>query len=357
LLASLLVIPTVFTYAELSARYPLSSGSALYFFKAFKIKTITTIIGLMVIATGILSAATMLNDFAGYIAEFIKMYDYIVISLILTILTIIALWGIKQSVLFTALLTIIETLGLVIIIYFGYDALITFDLSSYLGGFDFSNSSLLITIVAGSFLAFYAFIGFEDMVNIAEEVIEPQKTMPRAIIISLMIATLIYMLIALVAITAIDIKTLGSSAAPLSLIYEQISNLNPNLISIIALIAITNGILIQIIMVSRMIYGMGVNAWMPKIFATINPTTKTPIYATIATALVIFTLAVLLPMVKLAELTSLFILLIFSLMHLSLLRIKKHSPQPLGITTYHPIIAILGLVSNLIFIGFYFLSS
>jgi amino acid transporter len=259
LLASLLVIPTVFTYAELSARYPLSSGSALYFFKAFKIKTITTIIGLMVIATGILSAATMLNDFAGYIAEFIKMYDYIVISLILTILTIIALWGIKQSVLFTALLTIIETLG--------------------------------------------------------------------------------------------------SSAAPLSLIYEQISNLNPNLISIIALIAITNGILIQIIMVSRMIYGMGVNAWMPKIFATINPTTKTPIYATIATALVIFTLAVLLPMVKLAELTSLFILLIFSLMHLSLLRIKKHSPQPLGITTYHPIIAILGLVSNLIFIGFYFLSS
>jgi amino acid transporter len=258
LLASLLVIPTVFTYAELSARYPLSSGSALYFFKAFKIKTITTIIGLMVIATGILSAATMLNDFTGYIAE---------------------------------------------------------------------------------------------------EVIEPQKTMPRAIIISLMIATLIYMLIALVAITAIDIKTLGSSAAPLSLIYEQISNLNPNLISIIALIAITNGILIQIIMVSRMIYGMGVNAWMPKIFATINPTTKTPIYATIATALVIFTLAVLLPMVKLAELTSLFILLIFSLMHLSLLRIKKHSPQPLGITTYHPIIAILGLVSNLIFIGFYFLSS
>lgn len=356
LLASLLVITTAFTYSELSSRYPVSAGEAVYLFKAFGNKQLSLIVGIMIIMTGVLSAATISVGFIGYLHIFFDLPSFIAITLLLIFLGALAIWGIKESVQAAALLTLIEITGLLIIIWLGREHISNTDIQTYINAFTFDKSSLWISIFSGAFLAFYAFIGFEDMVNVAEEVIEPEKNMPRAIILSLVIASIIYILVSIVSVNAVSPQILSEHEAPLALIYEQLSGFSPSLIAAIGMLAIINGALIQIIMASRVIYGMSNQGWLPSILSNINSTTKTPIYATLITTLIIYIFALWLPIMTLAELTSLFILIIFSLMHLSLLFIKKTQGRPnKNIRQYHFSLPLIGLITNVGFVIFYIL--
>lgn len=354
--ASLLVVTTAFTYSELSSRYPVSAGEAVYLFKAFGNRHLSFIVGIMIVITGVLSAATITVGFIGYLDIFVDLSNLITITLLLTILGILAIWGIKESVQVAAFLTLIEVTGLLIIIWFGRDYLHSIDTQAYLTVFQFEDLAIWSGVFAGSFLAFYAFIGFEDMVNVAEEVIEPEKNMPKAIILSLAIASIIYILVSLVAVNAVPLESLSAHKAPLALIYEKLSGFSPNLIAVIGMLAIINGALIQIIMASRVLYGMSKQKWLPSILSNINKKTKTPIYATLIVVLIIYILALWLPIMTLAELTSLFILIIFSLMHLALLVIKKKQPKPReNIRRYHFSLPLIGLITNTGFIAFYLL--
>ena len=356
LLASLLVITTAFTYSELSSRYPVSAGEAVYLFKAFGNKQLSLIVGIMIIMTGVLSAATISVGFIGYLHIFFDLPSFIAITLLLIFLGALAIWGIKESVQAAALLTLIEITGLLIIIWLGREHISNTDIQTYINAFTFDKSSLWISIFSGAFLAFYAFIGFEDMVNVAEEVIEPEKNMPRAIILSLVIASIIYILVSIVSVNAVSPQILSEHKAPLALIYEQLSGFSPSLIAAIGMLAIINGALIQIIMASRVIYGMSNQGWLPSILSNINSTTKTPIYATLITTIIIYIFALWLPIMTLAELTSLFILIIFSLMHLSLLFIKKTQGRPnKNIRQYHFSLPLIGLITNVGFVIFYIL--
>jgi amino acid transporter len=189
LLACVVVSFTALTYAELSARYPTSAGEAVYINAGFNNPTLSTLVGLIIAFTGLLSSATILHGFYGYLSTFIQTSEIITMLIVVIFISSIAIWGITQSITIAALLTLIETFGLSIIIYVGFDY-ISWDiqtLQAFIPPFEFT---LINSIVLGAFLAFYAFIGFEDMVNIAEEVKNPTKTMPRAIIITLIIATL-----------------------------------------------------------------------------------------------------------------------------------------------------------------------
>ena len=356
LLALLLVITTAFTYSELSSRYPVSAGEAVYLFKAFGNKQLSLIVGIMIIMTGVLSAATISVGFIGYLHIFFDLPSFIAITLLLIFLGALAIWGIKESVQAAALLTLIEITGLLIIIWLGREHISNTDIQTYINAFTFDKSSLWISIFSGAFLAFYAFIGFEDMVNVAEEVIEPEKNMPRAIILSLVIASIIYILVSIVSVNAVSPQILSEHEAPLALIYEQLSGFSPSLIAAIGMLAIINGALIQIIMASRVIYGMSNQGWLPSILSNINSTTKTPIYATLITTIIIYIFALWLPIMTLAELTSLFILIIFSLMHLSLLFIKKTQGRPnKNIRQYHFSLPLIGLITNVGFVIFYIL--
>lgn len=354
LIASILVATTAFTYSELSARYPRSAGEALYLFKAFGVKSLSLLIGLLIIATGVLSSAAIANGFVGYFSVFFNWNETAVIVGLLALLGLLAAWGIKQSVQAAALLTLIEILGLLVIIWVGQDHLGDLDVLAYAEQAMQAEGVIWIGILSGAFLAFYAFIGFEDMVNVAEEVIEPTKTMPRAIILSLIVSTVIYVLVALVSILAVSPTNLAGSAAPLALIYEQITGLSPTLVSLIGMLAVVNGALIQIIMASRVVFGMSQQGWLPGALARINAKTRTPIAATVLITLIILILALWLPMVKLAELTSLLILIIFSLMHLSLIRLKtSNTPVGANVKQYSIALPIIGLVTNASFVAFY----
>ena len=322
--AALLSAFTALTFAELSSRYPKSAGEAVYVQEAFNYKQLALFVGILVILNGCVSAAALANGFVGYLQTFLPIPDWAAIIAISIALGLLAAWGIGQSVSAAAIITLIEIGGLLLIIWVARDEFSTVPLRSHelMPGLD---GTIWLGILSGSFLAFYAFIGFEDMVNVAEEIKDVEKTLPRAIIITLVLTTFIYFLVALIAVLSISPLELGQQKAPLSYIYQIKSGSDPALISLIGIFAILNGGLIQMIMASRVLYGMSRQSLAPKslrFMGDINPRTQTPVKATAAVVLLVSFLALSFDIEGLAETTSLMILIIATLVNAALLRLK-----------------------------------
>lgn len=349
LLASLIAGFSAFSFAELSSRYPKSAGPALYMQSAFGFQIVSTAIGILVISIGVISAATMSHGFIGYLHVFFDFPDWMALSCIIISLGLIAIWGISESVLAISLITIIELLGLIIIIWIGKESLLLLPekLPEMLPPPDLQKWP---AIFSGAILAFYAFIGFEDMVSIAEEVKEPRKNLPRAIILSLSITTFLYISIALIAILSMPLNLLAGSHGPLALLYQYKTGSPPTLITLISLFAIINGALVQIIMGSRVLYGLSAQGWIPKAIGAIHPRTQTPIRATLLVTSIILAMALWLPLVTLARITSLITLTVFACMNASLLVIKCREGTPEGVRSYPGWIPVAGLFSSSILI-------
>ncbi|QOP41495.1 APC family permease [Sulfurimonas marina] len=348
IIACIVVFFTALSYSELSSRFPYSAGEALYSKEAFNSNILSISIGAMIALSGILSSATIVNGVNGYISNMIELPSWFISVFIILMLCITAMIGIAKSVKIAALLTIAELLGLFIIIYFGLINIefTTIQYEKFIPNFELSSFYI---ISLGAFLAFYAFIGFEDIVNIAEEVKTPTKTLPRAIMLSLLISTLLYFLVALISILAIEPKVLSNSQAPLADVYEALTNNEPYLLTIISSLAVINGALVQIIMVSRLLYGMANNNLLPKIFSSINEKTSTPIFSTVVASVLVLIFALWLPIITLASLTSFFIFIIFTIMNISLIKIKlQQKKREENIINYPLIVPILGTVINLI---------
>ena len=207
-------------------------------------------------------------------------------------------------------------------------------------------------ILLGAFLAFYAFIGFEDMVNVAEEVKDPGRNLPRAILLTLAIATLLYMLVAVAAVLALPAAELAHSDAPFALLYTRATGRPPTAISVISLFAVVNGALIQIIMASRILYGMSREGWLHAALGRVHPVRRTPLLATALVTLAVLALALWLPLVTLARATSFITLVAFSLINLALLRIKRRTPRVAGAPCYPLWVPLIGFLTSSGFVLF-----
>jgi APA family basic amino acid/polyamine antiporter len=350
ILACIIVLFTALTYAELSSRYPYSAGEALYVKKAFNSNTLSFIIGLMIALSGILSSATILNGFYGYLSQFIELNKTFVTIVVCSSLCFVAIVGISKSLKVALVFTLIEIFGLAMIIFNGFIHLdfTSIQVSTLIPNFEIG---VWYTVSLGAFLAFYAFIGFEDMVNIAEEVKNPTKTMPKAILIVLVVSTLIYIMIALISILTIKPDTLSLSIAPLSDVYKTLTGQEAVILSLIGMFAVINGALIQIIMVSRLFYGMANNSWLPKIFASVNAKTNTPIFATIVATIIILIFALWLPLLTLASLTSFFIFIIFTFMNVALIKIKLQEEICEDTICIPMFVPVIGTILNLILLA------
>jgi len=330
MLASIVAAFSAFTYAELSARYPLSAGEAVYIQQGFHITALSRLAGLLIALAGMVSAATISRGFYGYFNTFIQLPEPYVITGIILLMGLLMIWGISQSVGMAALLTLLEIGGLVLIIWAGKDSLV--DIPQRMDGLLPPFQPAAWTgILLGAFLAFFAFIGFEDMVNVAEEVKNPQRTLPTAILLALLIATIMYILVSLVAILTLDQQTLSSSKAPLSDVLSASSDVNPHIISSISMFAVINGALIQMIMASRIFYGMAKKGWLWKPLAKVNNTTQTPVTASWLVIVIILSLALWFPLTVLAKATSFLVLTVFALVNSALIFIKKTESTPSGV--------------------------
>ncbi len=327
LLASLLAGLTVFSFAEFASRLPKSAGEAVFVHAAFPAKFLALAVGLGVMFSGLTSSAAISRGFVGYLHEFIVMPDWLAIVLLVCALGVVAAWGITESVTIAVVATVIEIGGLMIAIWSGYEnfADLPARLPELLPPFE---AAAWTGILAGSILAFYAFIGFEDMVNVAEEVKDVRRNLPRAIIITLVVTTAFYIVLALVAVLSLPLEELAGSEAPIALLIEKKASGLSKAISLIAIIAILNGALIQTVMAARVLYGLSNQGWLPRVFATVNAVTHTPLLATAIVAFCILIFALWLPLVQLAEITSFLMLLVFALVNLALWRVKRRDPAP-----------------------------
>jgi APA family basic amino acid/polyamine antiporter len=240
----------------------------------------------------------------------------------------VAAWGILESVLIAGLFALVEVGGLLAIIVAAAHARLP--AVSALVTQPLPEPSALSGIAFASLLAFFAFIGFEDLANVVEEAKMPQRNIPRAMALTLAIATLLYVAIAAIAVTAVPIQRLSSSPAPLSLVFQAVAEVNPATINVIAVIATLNTILAQITMAARVVYGMARQGDLPGIAGHVHPKTATPVLATALIAGATLALALIVPFERLAEGTSLATLIVFALVNLALLRLRHRRVQTHG---------------------------
>lgn len=326
LVAAIVVSFTAYSYRHLARRFPHSAGEAVYVQEAFSSIPLSRLVGLALVFSGIVSSATIARGFTGYFSILITLPDALMIIMLIIALTGLAIWGVRQSVFVAVATTIAEIFGIGLVIWVSFDSLPNL-LDNPQQYFVPNSLPAWSSIAAGAFIAFYAFIGFEDMVNMAEEVNDPEKNMFRGIVLALIITSVLYLIVALCAVAAVPIEELAGSAAPLVLIVERNSQFPAMVMAAISIVAVINGALLQIIMCSRVLYGMGKRAMLPAVFGQVHPQSQTPVFATLLVGSCVMIFALTLPLVTLAKITSTLILGVFSLVNAALLTLNWRGHQ------------------------------
>lgn len=328
-LASIVMTFSALSYAELSTRYPVSAGEAAYVKAGLKSGKLSVFVGVLVILSGVVSSATISLGSIGYIREFVDMPPTGLLIVLVLALGAVAAWGIMESVLFASLFTLFEAGALFYIIAAGVmeQPSVVMALPKIVPGV--TDGAAWAGVASAGLLAFFAFIGFEDIVNLAEEVKEPERTLPRAIFLTLIVGTSIYFLLTAVVVLIVPLDDLAASRAPLSFVFNYLTGASPVAITSIAIVATLNGVVIQIIMASRVLYGLSKQGSAPAILAFVHPRTRTPVLATAIVVGTILVLALTMPLESLAQWTSGIVLIVFALINASLVMLKRRrDPTP-----------------------------
>ncbi|WP_170475654.1 APC family permease [Ruegeria arenilitoris] len=345
LIAALVVSLTALSYAELATRYPVSAGEAAYVEAGFQRNWMAVLVGLSVAASGVISASAVAIGAASYLHALTGLGTaFLTISVVL-VMGLIALWGITESVFVAAVITIVEITGLLFVIGWGMSIQEPqgYAISEMIPGLGLDTWR---GIFAASLLAFFAFVGFEDIANVAEEVKEPTRTIPKAILLTLVLATALYLGTSMTVLLVVPIEVLSTSSAPLALVFANAPEAIRQGFAAVAIVATVNGVLIQMIMASRVIYGLADRGHLPKILAMVPQITQTPVVATVLVVGTILFLTQTLPIGTLAERTSQIVLGVFVLVNLSLILLKTR-PDAAGLHFRVPLfVPILGVVTS-----------
>lgn len=338
-LAGIVMALTAASIAELAVRMPVSAGEAAYVQAGFGSERLALVVGVLVLAAGVVSAAAISRGAAGYMGELVPMRETSLIIAVVIVMGAVAAWGITEAVWIAGIMTLIEIGGLIVIIASGLSSDPAM-LSRLPQAFDgLQNAAVWPGIFGASLLAFFAFIGFEGMVNVAEEVREPARTLPLAIGLVLVISTVLYILVVWVAIQSVPRLELAGSSAPLSLVYQRVTGASPTVISLIAIVATINGIIAQMVMSSRVIYGLAEQGIFPAGLGGVHAETRTPLKATALVVALVLVLALWVPLERLADVTTRVMLVIFTLVNAALVLIKsREGPAPEGAGFRVPIV-------------------
>lgn len=343
-LGSIVALFAGLSYAELSSIFPKAAAEYTFIKNAFKNNFFAFIIGWLTVITSMIMASTVALGFGGYFSEFLSIPITISAVILIGILSIINFIGIRESSWTNTIFTVIEVVGLILIIIIG------FTISEPEPVNYFESPTGFTGIVIAFVLVFFAFIGFEDMANVAEEVRNPKKTIPRAIILSVMIAGIIYVLVSLAVVRVINWEDLSLSAAPLADVAEKgLGTQGHIILSGIALFAITNTVLITLVAGSRMIYGMAREKLFPDILAKVHSKTKTPWVAVIILMLIAIGFSLIGDIVIVANITVFAIVITFAAINLAVIVLRYTEPNierkfriPINIGKF-PILPIFGL--------------
>ena len=316
------------SFAELGTRMPVSASEAAYVQAAFRLDWLSLAVGLLVVTTAMVSAATISVGSAGYVAVFFPLPAPWIISGVILAMGVVACLATVQSVTFAGIMTLVEVGGLVLIIVAGLGQ--GTDVVTRLPEIwpSAGDATAWIGVAGTALTAVFAFIGFEHLVNVAEEMKAPSRTLPRALFLTLGLTALLYGVVVWIAVTAVPPVELARSSAPLALVFERLTGLPLVTMSAIAVVATLNGVIVHMIMIARVIYGLADQGSLPKALTRLNPVTHTPLLATAIGVGAILLLALAVPLAGLADLTAGLTLVIFAIVNLALIRIKSRNEAP-----------------------------
>jgi APA family basic amino acid/polyamine antiporter len=371
----LAAIFTGLSYASLGSRYPRAAGAAFITHRAFNKKFLSYAIGLTICASGLTSFATQSRAFAGYllgfrgytIADVSPLFIFGLAAGFILFLTLVNFWGMKEATWVNALCTAIEVGGLALIITVGF---------RYIGGVNLfevpapipagspeGTQPTATTLGAlglagmgtfalqGAILTFYSFIGFEDMINVSEEVKDPQRTFPKGVVYALIITAIIYALVAIVAISVVPWRELSTSTKPMVDVMAIAAPWFPSwAFGAIAMFAIANTALLNYIMGSRIIYGMARQGFLPNFLSAIHPKRQTPHIAILALMGIALLLVLVGDISALAAATSTLLLFIFIVVNASLIALKRRANEPKGFFEVPTFVPVGGILVSLMMI-------
>ncbi|MEM8877218.1 MAG: amino acid permease [Pseudomonadota bacterium] len=333
LLAGVIAGCTGISYALLAGVYPRAAGEAFYVTLGLG-PGWGRAAGLAMVVVGTVSSAVIALAFTGYVADLMPVSRAPLTVALIVLLAFIAFIGVRESVLFAAAITVLELGTLVVVVFGGFPFLIGSGAEQSAGPAIVSSAP--VAILAGALVAFFAFIGFEDIENLAEETINPHRTLPLAIILTLVITVTIYVLLAMVAVAIPDRSGLVNSEAPMRFVFESVTDLDGSAISGIAALAMVNGILVQMIMASRILFGMARDGLIPGWLALLHPERRTPMTAILCVAAAISLCVLAFPLLGLAQAASLATLSVFGLVNIALWRIGRRPDAHPRLARWHP---------------------
>ena len=348
LIAGLVAAPTAASYGELAARFPEAGGEAAYLREAFGLPGLPQLAAVMICGGATISAAAVLQGGVGYLRDLVPLPSATLIVAMGLLLGVAALAGVLESLTLAAAFTLAEVGGLLFVSGAGLFGAPAAETSAEAAAAQAVVEGVpLAGLAAAALLGFFAFIGFEDMVNIAEETEDAPRAVPRAIGLALAITAALYALVVFAALRAVPAAELAASERPLSLVVDRALGWGGPLLSTVAIFAAMNGVLAQIVMASRLIYGASRDVPALRVLATVNARFGTPGRTTaLATALVIGVAATV-PLLELATTSATILLMAFCAMNAALIRLHRRGPAPAGTFRVPRWTPWLGLVASL----------
>lgn len=337
---------TGLSYASLGSRYPHAGGASFITQRAFRSNFLAYVVGLSALASGMTSMAAGSRAFAGY---FVALFGGIPVTLIALafcfLIAAVVLRGIRESMWMNMICTGIELGGLLLVLAVGL---------RYVGSVDYLNAVTvknpsgdigLSLVLSGAVLTFYSFIGFEDIINVSEEVKNPTRNVPLGILIAVSVSSVIYILISLVAVSVVPATQLAQSSAPLVDVVKTAAPWFPPVIfAFIAMFAVANTALLNFIMGSRLMYGMAGQGLVPKILGRVSPRTKTPYASSFVLLGILIVLVLVGDLSSLARATSVLLLFCFLAVNISLFVLKRRPGEARGRFEVPLLVPILGAI-------------
>jgi basic amino acid/polyamine antiporter, APA family len=330
LLAFAVAFITAFSYLELVGKYPRAAGAALYTHKAFGINFLTFMVTFTVMASGVTSAATAAKAFGDtYLRQFVTLPTWAVATVFVIGLAVINFRGVGESVKANVVLTCIELSGLLLIIGVGvYAVMQGRGDASRLVEINTGDTSAFVAITAATSLAFFAMVGFEDSVNMAEECQNPPRIFPRAMLLGMGVAAAIYVIVAVLSsmLVPADVLAAAKSDALFKVLDAGAPGFPLAVFAAIGLFAVVNSALINMLMASRLLYGMANERIIPRPFGRVHQNRRTPWVSIVFTSAVAIVLVISADITLLGGTTALLLLAVFTIVNVAVLVLRRRDP-------------------------------
>jgi amino acid transporter len=330
IVAMVAALLTGLSYASLGSRYPRAGGAAYITHRTFHRPLMTWMVGLAVMMSGLTSVATQSRVVVENLLRLVEVPGVPPTLLSIGFLMVIAgvvFRGIKESMWMNIVCTVVEAGGLLLVIAVG---------SAYWGSADLFETPTAEGITAqlllqGAILTFFSFIGFEDTLNVAEECHDPQRTVPLGIISAMLVATVLYIAVAITAVSVVPWRELAAAPGPLAEVMSRAAPWMPGWFYVaITVFAVANTALLNYVTASRLTYGMARQGLLPAVLGRLHEGTRTPYMAILALFVVVVALMLSGNITQLASATVLLLLAVFALVNLALVVLQRRPGEPRG---------------------------